>query len=572
MTELASLIESMCHGTATHADRDRLEKLLRDPANRAEYLAATRLHSELLWRWHRGRIDVVRPTRGRQASAPATRAAAPTNARPAVRHRFAAAVATARDATVSWLRFLTRPAPFACLVAASALGAFLVTAGVLSIGQSGDPTFAAAARQVRPIVARVTGLHAVRWPSRRDAWRDWDALPKGSRIDVAAGLVQVTHLDGANVVIEGPASYQVLSPTTGRLIRGRLAARTEHDEPTVADDRPASAVPDGTPLFTVITPQRLVHDLGTEFGVEVQESGDTGVHVFEGLVELAAVDRATAKNEVPVRLGAGESAGIDEAGNVSSGVAMARRIVRALPKPKQHPQAAEWSDAIAEVIYRDEFSGSGPLQGATPASRQGVGTVAWAVTPQSWGEMQMKDGSPRLAIAGGGAATLPFVPEPGHLYRLSVVVDVTAGDHYWAAAGFIDPSAPFTEQDPFNYAWFGQRQKNNPGLSPPYDFNMHLAGPSRNVRLRGDPFVGEQRRAIILDTSTLRWSVQFLVGGRLVGRHVYAANPTGIQWLGIGSYGSTTRATFRSFVLERNIVPPSTDEPAVAARQREIDQ
>ena len=44
MTELATLIEAMCQGTATQSDRDRLETLLRDPAHRAEYLAASRLH------------------------------------------------------------------------------------------------------------------------------------------------------------------------------------------------------------------------------------------------------------------------------------------------------------------------------------------------------------------------------------------------------------------------------------------------------------------------------------------------------------------------------------------------
>ena len=59
MTDLASLVEMMCQGTATRADRDRLESLLRDPANRSAYLAASRLHSELLWRWHRGRYEVL---------------------------------------------------------------------------------------------------------------------------------------------------------------------------------------------------------------------------------------------------------------------------------------------------------------------------------------------------------------------------------------------------------------------------------------------------------------------------------------------------------------------------------
>jgi hypothetical protein len=551
MTELASLIESMCQGTATHTDRDRLEKLLRDPANRAEYLAATRLHSELLWRWHRGRIDVIRSARGGQASGHGTGAAAATIARTGVRQRFAAAVATTRDVTVSWLRFLTRPAPFACLVAASVLGAFLVTAGVLSIGQSGDPAFAAAARQVKPIVARVTGLHAERWPSARDAWRDWDALPKGSRIEVAAGLVQVTHLDGANVVIEGPASYQVLSPTTGRLIRGRLAARTEHDEPTAPDDRSAPAVPDGTPLFTVITPQRLVHDLGTEFGVEVQESGDTGVHVFEGVVELAAVDRAIAENEVPFRLEAGESAGIDEAGKVGSGGrSLARAFVRSLPKVDGTPELSflekiGWNDAAAEVIFRDTFTGSGQLAGTTPASRGGVGNAPWIAPPTGWAIDPDREA---LVANARSSAYLPIVVEPGYLYRMSVnfdVIDQLDIPADWFAFGFT------TEANPtqlFNaapaYAWMAQR------FAPTHGGNFVFQGPAtKGDRLAIDRAVGRQMRVIILDASRPQWTVSFLLKDTLVGQLRYPQPPTSIAYAGLCNIAVSH---ISDFVVERS--------------------
>lgn len=62
--ELARLIEGLCRGTVTAADRDRLETLLHDPVNRAYYLAASRLHSALLWRWHHGKIATLERTSG----------------------------------------------------------------------------------------------------------------------------------------------------------------------------------------------------------------------------------------------------------------------------------------------------------------------------------------------------------------------------------------------------------------------------------------------------------------------------------------------------------------------------
>ena len=572
MNDLATLIEAMCRGTATEADRDRLEILLREPANRAQFLAASRLHSELLWRWHRGGISLVCPSDAGGSAGPASRAAQPSVAaasspRQRVARRLAASVAAVREGTVAWLRFFSRPAPFACLFAAIVLASLLGAAGILHVGAANESGFASSVRKQPPIVARITGLHKVRWQSRQTARQDWDALPAGARLEVAAGLVQVTYLTGANVVIEGPAVYEAAGPASGRLVRGRIAARTEHEKRSEPFDPASKDLP---PLFTVRTPTRLVHDLGTEFGVEVGESGNSSVHVFEGLVELASVSPSTAADEVPVRLGVGESAGIDEAGRIGgSRATLARRFVRSLPKPKHRDGQPEWNDAIAEVIYRDDFTGSGPLHGSTPASRQGVGGIAWEAAPASWGVMETAGGQPRLTVAGGGVASLPFTPEPGCLYKLSVTVNVMAGGGAWAAAGFIDPAAPFTESDPFNYAWFAQRHRNSPTLDPPYDFNMHAAGPGRTPRLRGDPFVGEQRRAIVLDTASPRWSVQFLVGERVVGRHVYATNPTGIQRLGIGSDGGQTRATFRSFVLERNVVPPSSNDSAAAAAQQE---
>jgi hypothetical protein len=571
MTDLATLTEAMCQGTATTADRDRLEALLRDPANRAQFLAASRLHSELLWRWHRGRISLVYPTRVNGSARPGGREARPSVASAADprrrgARRLAASVATMREGVVAWLRFFSRPAPLAYLVAVIMLASLMGVAGVLRIDAVDQSGFASSVRKQPLIVARITGLHQVRWQSRRTAWQDWDALPAGTRLEVAAGLVQVTYFTGANVVIEGPAVYEASGPAFGRLVRGRIAARTEHEKRSEPIDPVSKEL---LPLFTVRTPTRLVHDLGTEFGVEVGESGHSNVHVFEGLVELASVAPSTAADEVPIRLGVGESAGIDEAGRINtSRVALARRFVRSLPKPKQPRGVPEWDDAIAEVIYRDEFNGSGPLHGTAPGSRNGVGGIAWEAKPASWGVMQPANGTPRLAAAGSGGASLPFTPEPGCLYKLSVGLNVTSGGGSWGAAGFIDPAAPFTESDPLNYAWFAQRHENYSTNPPPYDFNMHCVGPGRTPRLRGDPFVGEQQRAILLDTSSPRWNVQFLVGDRVVGRHVYAANPTGIRRIGIGTELAVTRATFRSFMLKRiNVVGETHEKVETAVKE-----
>ena len=60
--------------------------------------------------------------------------------------------------------------------------------------------------------------------------------------------------------------------------------------------------------FAIETPSTLVVDQGTEFGVEVDASGKTGVVVFEGLVDLSRPESAETPAEVK-RLVQGEGSG-----------------------------------------------------------------------------------------------------------------------------------------------------------------------------------------------------------------------------------------------------------------------
>jgi hypothetical protein len=88
-------------------------------------------------------------------------------------------------------------------------------------------------------------------------------------IAVDRGLAEFRFQSGVRVVLEGPARLELLSGTSARLHRGKLAARVS-----------------GTTGFEVLSPRGKVIDLGTEFGVSVSDSGDTDVHVFEGRVEV----------------------------------------------------------------------------------------------------------------------------------------------------------------------------------------------------------------------------------------------------------------------------------------------
>src|SRR6185369_13163320 len=91
-----------------------------------------------------------------------------------------------------------------------------------------------------------------------------------------SGLAQIVFYSGARVVIEGPAEFQIVSPTETSFRNGKLIAE----------------VPPQARGFRVGTPQMNVTDLGTAFGLDVKERR-TELHVFKGSVDLEPASGAT---------------------------------------------------------------------------------------------------------------------------------------------------------------------------------------------------------------------------------------------------------------------------------------
>lgn len=90
-------------------------------------------------------------------------------------------------------------------------------------------------------------------------------------LQLKSGAVQIEFYSGARVILEGPASLELISSGEARLRSGKLSAR----------------VPEPAHGFKVYTPDVTVTDLGTEFGLEREASKPVQVEVFEGKVQLA---------------------------------------------------------------------------------------------------------------------------------------------------------------------------------------------------------------------------------------------------------------------------------------------
>jgi len=134
-------------------------------------------------------------------------------------------------------------------------------------------------RQTLPAgpVAAVTRIHECAWSKNAAPVWSGKSLFAGEQIRLARGFAEVTFFRGGKVLLQGPATFSVTSDFQGFLADGSLVARA---------GREARG-------FTIATPAVTVVDLGTEFGVRVEDNKGSGqIEVFQGKVEL----RATAKD------------------------------------------------------------------------------------------------------------------------------------------------------------------------------------------------------------------------------------------------------------------------------------
>jgi hypothetical protein len=116
----------------------------------------------------------------------------------------------------------------------------------------------------------------------------------GKELHILGGLAEIEFDCGARVILQGPAGLRLLSGKSAQLLRGTLTAR----------------VPPRAGGFFVLTPHNKVVDLGTEFGLSVDDGGSATVRVFTGEVMAYPLvpDRAAAPG---VTIGQDQAARLD---------------------------------------------------------------------------------------------------------------------------------------------------------------------------------------------------------------------------------------------------------------------
>lgn len=152
-------------------------------------------------------------------------------------------------------------------------GPALATAAAIALGVWFLPRLAPAGEKndAPPIesVARLTGAKNAQWAVA--AFAPGARLAKSQRLELTAGLAEITFDSGARVVLEGPTVLHLDSAWNGTLRRGTLKA----------------SVPPEAVGFRISNPAVDVVDLGTEFTMIADGSGAAEVLVLKGEVEAA---------------------------------------------------------------------------------------------------------------------------------------------------------------------------------------------------------------------------------------------------------------------------------------------
>ena len=117
-------------------------------------------------------------------------------------------------------------------------------------------------------VGTVVQQRDCKWVEGSTSWRNGDLLRPKTLLSLQSGAAEVALENGVRLVLSGPCEVQLVNEMRGRIFRGSLVAK----------------VPSAAHGYTLTTPSSQVIDLGTEFGVAVDRSGKSEVHVFTGEV------------------------------------------------------------------------------------------------------------------------------------------------------------------------------------------------------------------------------------------------------------------------------------------------
>lgn len=311
------LLDLTCNGIATEAERQELSELLvADPTKREQYVLRMGTEAEL-YALHAGHpLPVVAEGVAAEALEPAVSktvmvkpmpakagfdSVGPTSVELAEGRRslvpslvIAASLTGvalfASLATLAASKLLVKPTPGVELAEAAPLRP-LAKPGPLAPPAAVPQEAVVAQTPSAPAseaIARISATRNCRWQSLSASAGYGQRLQPGQRLDLAAGLAEITFDGGAQIVLEGPASLELRNATDTVLINGRLAA-------TIPPH--AKKIGLRTVRFGVAGRDQQGHAgdrdslRDAEFGLYADGQGGGELHVFRGLIRAELLDQ-----------------------------------------------------------------------------------------------------------------------------------------------------------------------------------------------------------------------------------------------------------------------------------------
>jgi len=176
------------------------------------------------------------------------------------------------------------------------------------------------------VVHHATGVRAADPAAPQLGLRSGQLVAPG-RIALPSGLVHLQFFNGVQLVVQGPADFDILSAEESVCREGKFHA----------------VVPPHANGFKMRSPLGDLVDFGTEFGLDLRRDAAPSLHVFDGEVAFRPREHGTA----PARLGGGQAAtlrpdGLAEGGTSDPDLFASYREMNRLQAISNETRLAAW--------------------------------------------------------------------------------------------------------------------------------------------------------------------------------------------------------------------------------------
>ena len=340
--DLIQLVSALIDDDLNEQDHARLAQMLASDATlRVSYYGQLRMHAQLTWNSHRAPviglsdIGVISAAGTPPLITPGSDLSHTNDTGDATTPPAPSALDFFSNTLHGTIGFFSQELPFSLLIATvlTSLGLWFASMIYVSsadkIAKDSSPPVQSSFDPTLNVVGKITGMVDVKWSDASTATYDGANVLLGRKYALASGLMEITYDTGAKVILQGPVTYEVESKNGGFLPVGKLTGKVEVET---------------AKGFAVRTPTVTVTDLGTEFGVEVDDHKTCYVETFVGLIKVSPVVGG-GESKDRRSLAAGEAMRIDAAGTMAKTRTKSIHFVRNI--------ARQLSDAYAKLVLED---------------------------------------------------------------------------------------------------------------------------------------------------------------------------------------------------------------------------